>query len=243
LRYHKKLRLAIKAKLVLFFLLASVHAYGQIEASANLELGYPFMTNEYNKKLLYNQLTPGLRLGVSYKPENTQFFPTLHYAFGRTKLPLQQIGKNVAYLELNYQNLMLSGNYVIHYENYSQLYIYTGIGLVSLKNKGMNVSGSEGYLVKAEIDSMANIDKRFPVVNLGFEYVVGQTMNSNIYISTGVNVQCWYFATNGNNYFLDITDATGNNYIAATSLSGYALVPYFYMSLHVMLNGELWKKN
>jgi hypothetical protein len=233
----------IKYISTIILLAACSSAKGQVEVSANLELGYPFMTNEYNKKLLYNQLTPGLRLGVSYKPENTQFFPTLHYAFGRTKLPLQQIGKNVAYLELNYQNLMLSGNYVIHYQDYSQLYIYTGIGLVSLQNKGMNVSGSEGYRVKAKIDSMANIDKRFPVVNLGFEYVVGQTMNSNIYISTGVNVQCWYFASSGNNYFLDITDAGGNNYIAATSLKGQAFVPYFYMSLHVMVNRELWKKN
>jgi hypothetical protein len=219
-----------------------VHSYAQIEVSANLELGYPFMTNQYNSKILYNQLTPGVRLGISYKPEQTQFFPTLHYAFGRTKLPLKEIGKNVAVLELNYQNLMLSGNFVVHYENYSQLYVYGGIGVVQLKNKGLVVSGSDAQLIKARIDSTANIDKRYPAINLGFEYVVGNTMNNNIYISIGANVQYWYFTTNRNNYFLDITEADGNNYIAETSLAGHAFVPYFYMSLHYMLNEDMFRR-
>lgn len=223
-------------------LLLSAPARAQMEVSANLELGYPFMTNEYNSRLLYNQLTPGVRLGVSYKPEQTQFFPILHFAFGRTKLPLKQLGRNVAFAELNYQNLMLSGNLVFHYADYSQLYIYSGIGAVALQNKGLDVSGKDGHLLRARIDSLANFDKRYPAVNVGFEYVVGHDQEQPIYISAGVNVQCWYFATNRNNYFLDVTDATGNQYITESALTGYAIVPFFYMSLHCMLNRELFRK-
>ena len=224
------------------FVVTTTTLYGQVEVSANLELGYPFMTNQYNSKLLYNQLTPGVRLGLSYKPEDTQFFPTLHYTFGRTKLPLRELGKNVAVMELNYQNLMLSGNFVIHYEDYSQLYIYGGIGVVQLKNKGLVVSGRNGNLITAKIDSSANIDKRYPAINLGFEYVVGNTMDNNIYISVGANVQYWYFVTNRNNYFLDITEANGNSYVTESALTGHAFVPYFYMSLHYMLKRDMFRK-
>ena len=228
--------------IISLLLLTSFTANGQFEVSANLELGYPFMTNQYNSKVLYNQLTPGVRLGVSYKPENTQFFPTLHYAFGRTKLPLRQLGKNVAALELNYQNLMLSGNLVFHYEDYSQLYIYTGIGVVQLKKKGLVVSGKDGNLITAKIDSSANIDKRYPAINLGFEYVVGNTAQNNIYISVGANIQYWYFVTNRNNYFLDITEANGTSYITESALTGGAFVPYFYMSLHYMLDKDMFRR-
>jgi hypothetical protein len=217
-------------------------ASAQMELSANLELGYPFLTNQYNKNLLYNQLSPGVRFGFSYKPENTQFFPTLHYAFGRTKMPLKQFGRNVAFLEQNYQNLMLSANLLFRFYDYSQLYVYTGIGLVSLKNKGIDVSGREGSQIRARIDSAANIDKRFPAVNLGFEYVVAAAEEHNFYISAGINVQGWYFATNRNNYFLDITDASGNTILAESALTGLAIVPYFYMSLHCKINRELFRK-
>lgn len=223
-------------------LMTPVGTHAQMEVSANLELGYPFLTNKYNSRLLYNQLTPAVRLGMSYKPENTQFFPTLHYAFGRTKLPLKEIGKNVAVLELNYQNLMLSGNFVIQYENADQLYIYGGIGVVQLKNKGIDVSGSNGHNIKARVDSTANIDKRYPAINLGVEYAVGNIRDNMIYISIGANVQYWYFVTNRNNYFLDITEPDGNSYIAESSLTGHAFIPYFYMSLHCMLDREMFRK-
>lgn len=223
------------------FLLTPFYSQAQLEASANIELGAPYLRNDFNEKLYYGQFTVGMRLGISYKPQNTQFFPTLHYAFGQTKLPLKQLdGRNVAFKRFNYQNLMLSGNLVFNHEERNQLYLYTGIGLVALNDKGTNIYGPDRNKMEVRIDSTANLEKRYPAMNLGFEYVMGANdYNNPIYISIGLVVQYWYMypSPTRNYYRLELQDATSTTY-PETYLYGHVFVPFFYMSLHYMLNRE-----
>src|SRR4051812_15072835 len=97
-------------------------ATAQIEVSAGIDVVYPILVNKYNSKLTYQQLGGGMHLGVSYKPENTQFFPTLNFAFGATRLPLNEFGNNVICTHIGYLSTMLNGNIVSTLRNDNTLY-------------------------------------------------------------------------------------------------------------------------
>ena len=106
-------------------------------------MSYPFLTNSNNTLVNYGQISFGLRFGVAYKPQNTQFFPMLTFAFGRTRLPLKQFNKNVAALNFDYLNVMINENYIVHFPT-SELFIYGGIGVSYLINKGLTIAGAGG---------------------------------------------------------------------------------------------------
>ena len=105
--------LATCLAVIILALCSAPAANAQIELSNSIDLGYPVLINKYNQNLFYEQLAVGMRFGVSYKPNATQFYPTLDFSFGRTRLPLKQFENNVVYLNANYLNLMLKGNFVM----------------------------------------------------------------------------------------------------------------------------------
>lgn len=229
---------------VLLFLINISTVQAQFELSNSIEFGCPLLNNSSNTKVLYSQITAGLRFGLSYKPTGTQFFPTLNYSFGFTKLPIEQFGKNVVVESFNYGNLMLYGNFVFQLENNNSLYMMGGIGLSGLTHKGPGISGPNNGAMKVEIDSITDINKYFPAIGLGFEYVYGDAVNRNIYISMGFMMLYTYLYPERNIYTGTFTDNyhTINNVKA--SLTGAIITPSVNMTLHVLLGKNIifWKK-
>lgn len=225
-------------------LLVTSLCYAQIEVATGADISYPLLTNNSNTKLNYNQVGFGMRFGVSYKPENTQFFPTLNFAFGRTRLPLKQFGDNVATVTLNYLNLMLDGNIVATFNNGNSLYFIGGIGFSSLSRAGFSIAGKNGEASKLYLDSVANVNKVFPAINFGIEYVYGASVNRKLYMSMGLNLQYIILLPGRNTYYADVRDYQGNTTTFNASLTGNAFIPNFYISLHYLLGKEIifWKK-
>ena len=215
-------------------LLCASDCMAQLELSTGLDLNYPILLNSNNSMLNYGQITFGIRAGVAYKPENTQFFPILNLSFGRTRLPLKQIGEDVAALNFDYLNVMLNENYVAHFTN-SELYIYGGVGFSYLIRKGITVAGKDGETMHASIDSTANISSVFPAINIGFEYNYGESAGKPLYITMGINFQYILLLADRNTYKFGIDQRTGLNYYTA-NLTGNMISPGFYLSLHYLLS-------
>ena len=228
----------------LLFILSSA-AFGQIEVSNAIDIGYPYVNNSYNTKLNYGQITAGLRFGVSYKPTDVQFFPTLYLSFGRTRMPLQQYEDNVMGVDMNYLNLLLNGNLVmVVNQKDNTLYAIGGIGFTRLNPKGLSLAGTNAGAEKVTLDSTNNITKVFPAMEIGLEYVYGSAVNSKIYISMGLNFEYAIFLTGNNNYYASVLDAQNNHLKLHGALDGYAIIPTFSLCLHYMLGKDLifWHK-
>ncbi|MCD6013362.1 MAG: hypothetical protein K0Q79_3224 [Flavipsychrobacter sp.] len=218
--------------LVCFFSPASANA--QVEVSAGIDVLYPVLMNSYNSKLHYGQLGFGMCLGVAYKPEETQFFPILKTSFGRTRLPLKEIGKNVMAMNFNYLNVMLNENIVLRFPQ-SELFVYGGIGFSNLSAKGMKLAGPTGEMIKHGIDSTRDVSKFFPAVNIGFEYNYGESAGKDLYLTLGLNFQYIMLLSNRNNYYFYTNEPGVGVTRHFASLSGGAIVPNFYVALHYML--------
>jgi hypothetical protein len=227
---------------LLFLLPTGVKA--QIELSSGIDMSYPLLFNSGNNKLYYNQLSFGIRGGISYKPTGTQFFPTLYYSLGQTHLPLKDLGDIVSSLALRYQNVLLNGNLVITFENGNNLYVTVGIGISNLKAKYPDLSGPNALTMSSFIDSTGNITKTNPAVALGFEYVYGGAVNRSVYLSLGVSIMDIILLDKQNTYKISVTDAQNNTQTFIADLSGHALVPNFNITLHYMLGKEVifWQK-
>jgi hypothetical protein len=218
--------------LLLFF---SCFCQAQIEVSTGIDVNFPLLFNSYNSSWNYNQLGFGLRAGIAYKPAETQFFPMLNLSIGRTRLPLKDLGKNVAALNLNYLNLMLNENIVLHFTQ-SELYVYGGIGFSHLARKGgIKITGNGGEGMESLIDSIKNESSMFPAVNIGFEYNYGESAGKDLYLTLGINVQYIMLLTERNEFFFTIKQPGSivNHYNA--SLTGGAICPGFYIAIHYML--------
>ena len=183
----------------------------------------------------YGQISFGIRAGIAYKPEETQFFPILNLSYGRTRLPLQQFGKNVAALNFNYINVMLNENFIVTFPK-SQLFIYGGIGFSYLINRGITVAGTGGETMQATIDSTANINKAFPAMNIGFEYNYGESTGKDLYLTMGLNFQYILLLAGRNTYYINITEPGNNNYPYHASLTGNVIIPQFYIAIHYKMH-------
>jgi len=216
----------------------------QIELSNGIEVGYPVLINKYNSNLFYKQVTAGLRFGLSFKPVQTQFFPTLNFSFGRTRLPVQQVENNVAVANINYLSLMLNGNFVIPFENGNTLYMLGGIGFTKFTSRGLALSGPHADAEYVHEDSLNNITKIFPAIGLGFEYVYGQSANSKIYLSLGLMMQYIYLFADRNEYKGTVEDINGKFHDINASMTGHAFVPMGNITLHVLTGRGFifWKK-
>jgi len=216
----------------------------QLELSNSIEFGCPELINSNNTKVLYSQITAGLRFGLSYKPTGTQFFPTLNYSFGFTRLPIQQFEQNVAICNFNYSDLMLYGNFVFPLLDNNSLYLMGGIGLSHLSHKGLGVSGPNNGSMHTQLDSVKNVTATFPAIGLGFEYVYGDAVNKNIYISMGFMLLYTYLYPERNLYIGSVTDNNNNVIPFRSYLSGQIVTPSVNMTLHVLLgkNVIFWKK-
>jgi len=216
----------------------------QIELSSGIDMSYPLMFNSNNNKLYFNQLSFGIRAGISYKPTGTQFFPTLYYSIGQTHLPLKDIGSNVSSLAMKYQNLILNGNIVLTLENNNNLYITVGIGLSDLKTKYPDLSGPNYLAMSSHIDSTGNIITTNPAIALGFEYVYGGAVNRNVYLSLGCSIMDVILLDKRNTYKVSVTDAHNVTQTFIADLAGHAIVPNFNITLHYMLGKEIifWQK-
>ena len=225
----------LKLSFLGFLLLFASHSVGQIEVSSGIDFNYPLLVNANNARLNYGQVSFGLRAGIAYKPEETQFFPILNLSFGRTRLPLKQLGKNVAALNFNYLNVMLNENYIVHFSK-SDLFIYGGVGFTYLMRKsGMTITGDGGESMKSSIDSTANVNKVFPAMNIGFEYNYGQSAGKPLYITMGINFQYTLLLKDRNSYFFTIADKGILTQYSA-DLSGNLINPGFYLAIHYLLH-------
>ena len=223
------------AILIMCVLLSSCYCYAQIEFSTGFEASYPQLLNSNNTKVNYGQISFGVRGGIAWKPEETQFFPILDVSYGRTRLPLQQFGKNVAALNFNYLNVMLNENYIVTFPK-SQLFIYGGVGFSALFNKGITVGGSGGETMQATIDSTKEITKVFPAINIGFEYNYGESTGKDLYLTMGINFQYILLLQGNNVYDIHVAAPNYTTYPFQTSLSGNLIVPQFYIAIHYKLH-------
>jgi len=225
----------IKGAGIIFLLLFSSYCKAQIELSTGFDLSYPVLMNSENKALNYGQITFGVRAGIAYKPAETQFFPILNLSYGRTRLPLQQFGDNVAALNFNYANVMLNENYVAAFPK-SELYIYGGIGFSYLTEKGITVAGSGGEAMQAAIDSTKNISKVSPALNLGFEYNYGESAGKDLYLTIGINFQYIMLLQGRNTYYINIVEQRSKNLTFASNLTGNVITPGFYIAIHYKMH-------
>ena len=216
-------------------LLSAIYSSGQIEVSSGIDVHYPVLMNSNNNKLDYGQFSFGLKVGVAYKPPETQFFPILNLSLGRTRLPLVDFGSNnVAALNFNYIDVMLNENYIVRFPN-SQLFIYGGIGFTDLTQKGLKLLGTGAEMMASSIDSTKNINHAFPAVNLGFEYNSGASVDKDLYLTIGINFQYILLLSERNTYYLSIKDQSGVTKHYSPSLTGNVISPGFYIAIHYLL--------
>ncbi len=220
---------------IVCLLLLAISGNAQIELSSGFDFSYPELINSNNAKMVYGQQSFGVRVGVAYKPAETQFFPILNVSFGRTRLPLKQFGKNIAVLNFNYVNVMLNENYIVTMPK-CQLFIYGGVGFSYLMNKGIKVAGAGGETMQASIDSTKNVNNVFPAMNIGFEYNYGESAGKDLYLTMGLNFQYILLLSERNTYNISIA-APGNNYYHyQASLTGNVISPGFYIAIHYILH-------
>jgi hypothetical protein len=227
-------------------LLYSASCDAQIEFVNSIDFGYPIMINKNNQNFWYKQFSAGLMLGVSYKPVNTQFFPTLKLAFGRLRLPLKTFGENTVDLNYNYTDLTLNGNLVLTFgQNSNTVYFLAGIGFAKLNDKGTFIAGKNGLEMTSYIDSTANISKYFPAISGGIEYVYGQSVNQPVYLCFGLSVQYIYLLSGNNTYRVKINGNTVNSQEITANMEGHAITPMFYIALHYLMGKNLifWHKH
>ena len=218
---------------LVILLCTASYSSAQIEFSSGIDMSYPVLLNASNTKLNYNQISFGLRLGVAYKPPETQFFPIVNFSFGRTRLPLKQFGQNVAALNFNYLNVMANANFVVHFPT-SELFLYGGLGVSFLFSKGITVTGSNGGSMEAKIDSTANLSRAFPAMNIGFEYNYGESAGKDLYLTMGLNLQYILLLQQRNTYFISIYQGyQHNSYIG--NFTGNIISPGFYIAVHYHL--------
>lgn len=234
------------SKYLFFFivLLSPALVKAQVEISPGIDMSFPVLLNSNNTNLYYKQLSFGVHLGISYKPTNTQFFPTLNYAIGQTVLPLKQFEKNVSDLAFLYQNVILNGNLVVTFENNNSLYLIGGIGFSYLKPRFPEVSGTNGLAMEVHIDSTKNSNTIFPAMSLGFEYVYGGSVNRNIYLSLGITFQYTILFAQQNTYYETVIDAQQKHVPIVADLSGNLITPNFNITLHYLLGKSIifWQK-
>jgi len=216
------------------FLLLIGQAEAQIELSSGIDLSYPVLINSTNAKLNYGQISFGLRFGIAYKPAETQFFPILTTAFGRTRLPLQQFGQNVAFCGYDYLNVMLNENYIVRFPM-SELFIYGGIGFTDLTHKAPGIAGPGGQAMEVTVDSIKYQSDVFPAMNIGFEYNYGESAGKDLYLTMGLNFQYVLLLAERNTYYLTVDERYGTINTYKTSLTGDIISPGFYIALHYLL--------
>jgi hypothetical protein len=217
-------------------LLISFAGHAQIELSSGIDMSYPLLFNSNNKLPNYGQISFGLKAGIAYKPEDVQFFPILNVSFGRTRLPLKQYtSSNVAALNFNYLNVMANENYVIQFSQ-SQLFIYGGIGFSLLSQQGLALAGPRGDAMKSSLDSTKNTNKVFPAMNLGFEYIYGESQGKDLYLSMGINFQYILLLQDRNTYSFSVNNPGVGVSSYTASLTGNVISPGFYIALHYIMH-------
>ena len=207
----------------------------QIELSSGLDLSYPELLNSNNTRMLYGQISFGVKVGVAYKPVETQFFPILNVSFGRTRLPIKQFGGNVAALNFDYLNVMLNENYILTFPK-SEVFIYGGVGFSYLINEGITVAGSQGETMHASIDSTKNVNNAFPAMNIGIEYNYGESAGKDLYITMGLNFQYILLLAERNTYNISVAAPNNNFYHYQSSLTGNVITPSFYLAIHYKMH-------
>ena len=216
-------------------LLSSVYSKGQIEVSSGIDITYPVLLNSYNSNLNYGQFSFGLRFGVAYKPEETQFFPILNLSLGRTRLPLTDFGPDdVAALNFNYLNLLLNENYIVNFPNW-QLFIYGGIGFSHLSQKGLKLLGPSAESMQSQIDSTKYLSSTFPAMNIGFEYNDAKAIGKDLYLTMGIDFQYILLLSDRNNYYITIKEPGNVVKSYSPSLVGNVISPGAYIAIHYLL--------
>lgn len=220
---------------VICLVFSSAVCRGQYELSSGFDLSYPLLVNRYNAQLLYSQLSFGLRVGIAYKPPETQFFPILNLSLGRCRLPLLQINRNVAALNFNYLNAMINENFIVRFPK-SEVFIYGGIGVSNLTRKTLTMTGPGGEQMTTTIDSVANITTAFPALNIGFEYNYGASAGKDLYLTMGLNFQYIMLLDGRNTYHITVKQAAYTFVPYTASLTGNLVTPSFYIAIHYLLH-------
>jgi len=98
--------------------------------------------------------------------------------------------------------------------------------------------------MKIDLDSAENVTKFFPAMGVGLEYVYGESVGRNIYLSVGVNVHYTIMLQDENTYYVSVTDAQSKNLQLMGDVEGGAITTDFHITLHYMPGKEVffWKK-
>ena len=216
---------------VMSLLLSSYYGTAQINLCAGIDLSYPEVVTHNNTIINSGQLSDGLHVGIAYRPEDLQFSPALKIAYGRTRLPLQQAGENVAALNFNYLNIMIGENFSLPFHQ-NELLIYGGIGIACLIEKGVAPSGNQ--TIVTTIDSMTNISKAFPSLNIGVDYSI--ITNKSFYLSVGINLNYTLLLSGHNTYDITVTEQGNNIHHYQSSLVGNLVSPGVSVAMHHKLH-------
>ncbi len=227
------IRFFLRALWILPLLLIRLPCNAQTDLSAGIDIGLPMVITHSKTMITAGQISSGLHAGIVYKPDNAQFFPGLSCAYGRSRLPLQTGGRDVAALNFNYLDVMLNENLEINLRQ-GNLFVYGGIGFSHLNKKSVAPSGVQ--TIVTTIDSVQNIRKIFPTVNLGIEYHYGENSIHNFYVAIGAKIFYTALVADRNIYYVTVSEPGNNIYHHHTDLTGGLMKPCFYVALHYKIH-------
>ncbi len=229
-----------KAVCSALFLLCNVHCKAQVELSAGpvLSLSQYILASGKMEGVSALNPSPGLSVGLNYNPKELQFFPSCRFSFGQIELPMQQNGIDAGALTYRYFSFMVNGIYTIKVREKRHLVLYSGIGLLYLKEESIpyfsSMSSSSSFsksVAIISIDSITNALHIFPSANVGIEYKGNSS--KKFCLSLGFNIQYTRLIAGRNNYYLYVADAKGTTYYhQQLSLTGNLFQPSFYLLIN-----------
>lgn len=189
---------------------------------------------------------PGLSLGLNYNPKDLQFFPSCRFSLGQAELPFQQNGIDAGALTYRYFSFMVNGIYTVKMREKRHLILYSGIGLLYLKEEYIpSISSRSSFSSSSfsksvaiiSIDSITDVMHIFPSANAGIEYKGNRS--KKICLSLGFNIQYTRLTDGRNNYYLYVVDSKGTTYYhQRLSLTGNLFQP----SVYLLINYRTGKK-
>ena len=207
--------------------------YGQFEIAAGPAINFPQIIVNSGKAADAWQLFGGGTFALSYNPKDNHFYTSLRFSPGQTQLPVEQNGSDLGALTFGYFSLMLNGNYSFTVQHTRHLVLYSGIGLLSLREKNIPSSASSSQNLIVSIDSITHVSHVFPGADIGIEYK-GKTFGKKFCWSVGLSILYSKLAEGNNIYYLQ-TAGTGPGitfFHERASLTGDLFQPAAYLVIN-----------
>ena len=130
---------------------------------------------------------------------------------------------------------MANENYVVTFSQ-SQLFIYGGIGFSYLVQEGLGLAGPKADAMKSSLDSSKNTNRAFPAMNIGFEYIYGESQGKDLYLSMGLNFQYILLLQDRNTYSFSVNNPGVGISSYTVNLTGNVITPGFYIAIHYIMH-------